>query len=67
MVDAGGETIFSTGATGSCVLENFPAVAYRIGLHELIDDDHDDSIPIKEFEVVLAPEGTTIRVIVPAS
>lgn len=67
MVDGDGATIFSTGATGSCVLRNFPAVAHWIGLHESIDNDHDDSIPIKEFQVVLAPEGTAIRVVVPAS
>lgn len=67
MVDASGETVFGTGSTGRCVLKNFPAVAYRIGLHELIDDDHDDSIPIKEFQVVLDPKGTTIRVVVPKS
>jgi hypothetical protein len=67
MVDAGGETIFGTGSTGICVLKNFPAVAYRIRLHKWVDNDGYDPTPIKEFQVVLAPEGTSIRVVVPAS
>ena len=64
LVDADSETPYGTGSTGRCVLENFPAVAYRFRLYEAVLDDQDMGPPMKVFEVVLAPEGTTIRVLV---
>jgi hypothetical protein len=67
MVDVGGEEIFGTGANGICVLSNIPAVAYQVRLHEWIGNDHYDPIPIREFRVVLAEEGTTFPVVIPAT
>ena len=64
LVDADSETPYGTGSTGRCVLENYPAVAYWFRLYETTQDDQDMGRPIKEFQVVLAPEGTTIRVVV---
>jgi hypothetical protein len=67
IVDVGGEEIFGTGANGICVLSNIPAVGYLIRLHEWIGNDHYDPIPIREFRVVLAEEGTTFPVVMPAT
>lgn len=58
----GGEDIFGTGKDGRCSIPNLPAVAYRIVLHRFVDNDHYE--PIKRFRVVLAPRGTTHRVVV---
>ena len=64
LVDADSETPYSTGSTGRCLLENYPAVAYRLRLYESRGDDQDLGRPIKDIQVVLAPEGTTIRIVI---
>lgn len=56
----GGEDIFGTDDNGRCVIPNLPAVPYRITLHRFVDDDHYE--PIKSFDIVLAPGGSTVSV-----
>ena len=47
------EEIFGTDDDGHCVIPNIPAVAYRITLNQLVEDDHYE--PIKEFRLELVP------------
>lgn len=67
MVELGGETVYGTGPGGICLLENLPVALYRVGLYESVENDYDFPEPLKEFQVDLAPDGTTIRIVVPAS
>ena len=65
MADNGfAEFIFTTDASGVCDIQDIPAVAYRVNLLR-IHDDQLESDPIKELQVTLAPTGTDVDVIVP--
>ena len=66
-VEVRGDAVFGTGADGICVLKNIPAVAYQVKLHHWVGNDHYDPEPFREFRVVLAEEGTTFPVVIPAS
>lgn len=67
-VPHGSETIFGTGPDGICQgTSNLPAVAYRVLLHEWIDNDHYDPEPVAELPVSLPAAGKTVVVTLPSS
>jgi hypothetical protein len=69
MVSDPGEDIIATDAGGTCVLENRPAVLYRVQLREPSRDGNSittyELTPVLEFEVMLEPGGTTTVVTLP--
>lgn len=67
VADEFGDTLFGTGPAGLCEFENLAAVAYRVRLHEWVDNDHYDPDPILEFGVVLPSTGKTVPITIPTS
>ncbi len=61
------DSLFGTGPAGNCEIRNVPTVVYEVRLHEWVDNDHYDPVPIMEFQVVLTPAGLDVPVTLPAS
>jgi len=58
--------VVATDDGGVCRLNNYPAVAYQVSIHQYIGNDRFDPDPIIEFSVVLRPNDTERSVVVPA-
>lgn len=63
--DEFGDSLIGTGPAGICELKNVPAVRYLVRLHALVDNDHYDPNPVKEFGVLLTPAGKVVDVTIP--
>lgn len=61
------ESFIRTGPAGVCEFRNWPAIVWQVRLHELVDNDHYDADPVKEFQVVLTSVGKVVDVMVPAT
>jgi hypothetical protein len=70
MVSDQGEIIIGTDAQGTCVLENRPAVRYRVKLRQPSQDGTSNTTyeprPVLDFEVTLEPDGTSTVVTLPS-
>lgn len=60
-----GETLFTAGDDGNCIIKNLPAVGYEVRLHRFVQQDHYDKVPFAEARVQVTTLGTVITIRAP--
>lgn len=57
-----GETVFTAGEDGNCIIKNIPAVVYELRLHRFVEDDHYEEVPFAESRVHVTSVGTVVTI-----